>query len=269
MLRNFFLVILTVLVIAACSSTSTRENAGRTTSATQNQTASNYNVQLGLGYLQQGDVQRSKQKLLSAIQQDPNSAPAQGAMGYFAETTGNTAAAENYYRKAVELNPTAGAAQNNYGTYLCRQGHYQEAEQHFLLAVQDPTYLKTAEVYENAGLCAMQIPDNAKAMTYFTKAVTQDPSRAESWLELGQINFQQKNFAQAQQDLTHYMQLTPEPSAEALWLGIRLAREQKDTTTAGRYTLTLQIKYPNSEEYRQLMASPNTPDPKAKKQIYF
>jgi type IV pilus assembly protein PilF len=229
----------------------------------------NTNVQLGLAYLQSGDVQRAKQKLLLAEQQAPQSTESQGAMGYFLESTGNVSEAEVYYRKAIALNLKSGAAQNNYGTFLCRRGRYAEADQHFLLALQDPSYLNTAQVYENAGLCAMRIPDTGKAMGYFTQAITQDPRRATAWLELGRIDYQQKNYLQAQQYFDHYMQLTKDPTSDALWLGAVLARALDNESAAGRYTLMLQIKFPNSDAYNALMKTPKIKNKQQRKQLYY
>lgn len=242
--------------ITACSTTSSpmkdHEEAGGTNVSQSNPTAANYNVQLGVNYLQQGDVQRAKHKLLTAMDQAPDSSQTQAAMGYFMENTGEQLAAEKYYQKAVDLNPQAGSAHYNYGSYLCRQKRYQEADKQFQLAVQDVNYLNTAVAYENAGVCAMQIPDFNKAAGYFQKAVSQDPRRANAFLQLGKINYSQSSFAAAQQNLNQYMQLVTDPSAEALWLGVRLARSQNDNTTAGRYAIMLQTKYPNSDEYKQL-----------------
>lgn len=231
--------------------------------------AADTNVQLGLAYLQSGDVQRAKQKLLLAEQQAPASTESQGAMGYFLESTGNLSQAEAYYRRAVTLNPKSGAAQNNFGTFLCRRGRYTEADQHFLLALQDPSYLNTAQVYENAGLCAMQGRDTNKAMGYFTQAITQDPKRAISWLELGRINYQQKNYSQAQQYLDRYMQLTKEPTANALWLAAVLARALGNENAAGRYTLMLQTRFPTSDAYKALMRTPKLKNTQQKKQLYY
>lgn len=230
--------------------------------------AANANVQLGLAYLQSGDMQRAKQKLLLAEQQAPASTESQGAMGYFLESTGNFSQAEAYYRKALTLNPTSGAAQNNYGTFLCRRGRYAESDQHFLLALQDPSYINTAQVYENAGLCAMQVPDINKAGAYFTQAITQDPKRAMSWLELGRISYQQKNYPQAQQYLEQYMQLIKDPAPNALWLGAVLARALGNETEAGRYTLMLQTRFPSSDAYKALMKTPKLKS-KQKKQLYY
>ncbi len=227
------------------------------------------NVQLGLAYLQSGDVQRAKQKLLLAEQQAPASIESQGAMGYFLESTGNLSQAEAYYRRAVILNPKSGAAQNNYGTFLCRRGNYKEADRHFLLALQDPSYLNTAQVYENAGLCAMQIPDANKAMGYFTQAITQDSKRVISWLELGRLSYQQKNYQQAQQYLNRYMQLTKDPTPNALWLGAVLARALGNGEEAGRYTLMLQTRFPSSAAYKALMKTPKPKNIQKKKQLYY
>ncbi len=232
--------------------------------------ASDANVQLGLAYLQNGDVQRAHQKLLLAEQQAPGSLQAQGAMGYFLESTGNFSSADAYYRRAIALSSKSGAAQNNYGTFLCRRGRYSEADRHFLLALQDPNYLNTAQVNENAGLCAMQIPNSKKAAGYFMQAISQDPKQAISWLELGRINYQAKNYQQAQYYLDHYMQLVKEPTANALWLGAVLARTLGNQTAAARYTLMLQTRFPNSDAYKALIRTPKRKAQQKKdKQLYF
>jgi type IV pilus assembly protein PilF len=258
---------LLLIALSACTSNTSAPEVAANNIAVPNTTAAGYNVQLGVGYLQQGDVQRAKQKLLLAQAQAPDSAQVQDAMGYFHENTGDNQAAATSYLQAINLDPKSGAAQNNYGAFLCRTGHYQESVQHFLLAVQDPNYLNTAEAYENAGLCAMQIPDVTNAQNYFLQAVQHDPRRANSYLELAQITFDQNNLAQAQQYFNQYAALTPNMGPEGLWLGIRLARQANDNTTAGRYVLTLQSKYPSSKEYKQLMAAPK-PKTQTKQLMY-
>jgi len=245
--------------LTACTTTSTSNQVVSSETATSadqtNPTAANYNVQLGVNYLQQGDVQRAKRKLLLAMDQAPDSPQAQDAMGYYLSSTGDTSSAEKFYLKAIQLNPQAGSTHNNYGTYLCSIKRYQDADKQFMLAVKDPKYINTAGAYENAGLCALQIPDYPKAASYFEKAILQDPHRDNSYLQLSQINFKQNNYAKAQQYLVQYMQLNNDPSAEALWLGVRLARIANDNETAGRYAMMLQTKYPTSTESKQLRAS--------------
>jgi type IV pilus assembly protein PilF len=146
--------------------------------------AAAYNVQLGLGYLKQGDRPRAKKKLLTALEQEPKSPDVNSAMAYYFEQTSELEQAEKYYLKALTLASSAGAQSNNYGAFLCRQGDYKKAEYYFLKAVNDLHYVHTAGAYENAGLCALSVPNPEKAKLYFTKALNQDPTRAVSLDEL-------------------------------------------------------------------------------------
>lgn len=146
--------------------------------------AASYNVQLGLAYLKQGDRPRAKKKLLTAFEQEPTSPDVNSALAYFFEQTKELEQAEKYYLKAIALTGSGGAQLNNYGAFLCRQGDYNKADKYFLKAVNDLQYIHTAGAYENAGLCALSVPNEEKAMFYFTKALNQDPSRKVSLYEL-------------------------------------------------------------------------------------
>ena len=146
--------------------------------------AATYNMQLGLGYLKQGDRPRAKKKLLTALEQEPKSPDINAAMAYYFEQTNEMEEAKKYYLKAISLSSNSGAQLNNYGTFLCRQAQYIKAESYFLNAVKDSQYIHTAGAFENAGLCVLAIPNTEKAKLYFTKALNQDPSLRESFYEL-------------------------------------------------------------------------------------
>ena len=169
--------------------------------------ASAYNIQLGMGYLKQGDSPRAKRKFLTALQQAPDSPDVNGAIAYYFEKTGDITEAKKYYHKAMSLAPTSGSQLNNYGTFLCRTGQFAQSEVYFLKAVKDEKYVNTAGAYENAGLCAEAIPDYAKAETYFLKALEQDSRRSQSLYELASIEIKQNqeekalDYLQKHQDL--------------------------------------------------------------------
>ncbi len=146
----------------------------------QKQEAAWYNTQLGLAYLNQGDREMAKRKLLLAVVQDPNSPAVNTSMAYLMEKMGNIEKADYFYRKAMQLTPGQGAQLNNYGAFLCRLARYQQAEHYFLLAVKDPQYEHTAAAYENAGLCVMAMPNYQKAKHYFEMALAEDPARIQS-----------------------------------------------------------------------------------------
>lgn len=169
--------------------------------------AVSYNIQLGMGYLRQGDAPRAKRKFLNAIELGPNSSDANGAMAYFLEKTGDIKEATAYYRKALALAPNSGAQLNNYGTFLCRAGKYKEAEAYFLKSVQDSSYVNSAGAWENAGLCATGIPDYVKAETYFLRALGQDSHRRQSLAELVSIELKKDNSEKALAYLNKYQEI--------------------------------------------------------------
>lgn len=183
-LKAFYLLLITACLFLQACTTHTDESDKSSIKKPNLGKAAAYNVQLGLGYLKQGDRPRAKKKLLTALEQEPKSPDVNSAMAYYFEQTNELDQAEKYYLKALSLTANGGAQLNNYGAFLCRQEEYQKAEQYFLKAVNDLQYVNTAAAYENAGLCALSVPNNEKAKLYFTKAINQDPSRKDSFYEL-------------------------------------------------------------------------------------
>ena len=192
----FSLLILTAILLQSCQHNDFKEEEV-SNPKTNLSKAATYNVQLGLGYLKQGDRPRAKRKLLTAIKQAPNSPDVNSAMAYYFEQSNEMEKAKKYYLKAIDLSSSSGAQLNNYGTFLCRIGDYTHAEPYFLKAVKDEQYIHTSGAYENAGLCALEVPDVAKAKQYFTLALNHDPSRRESLLELVKLAQKKGNAAEA------------------------------------------------------------------------
>ena len=209
--------------------------------------ASAYNTQLGLAYLKQGDRARAKRKLFLALKQAPDSPNANAAMAYFMEKSGEMSEAKKYYKKAMAINPGSGAQLNNYGAFLCRNAQYKQADAYFLKAVNDKKYEHTAGAYENAGLCAMAIPDPAKAMTYFAKALEQDPSRAESLYELVQLEMKQNHNNEALSYLQKYPDLCLHDKT-LLTLAVDVAHKAGKTELEANYQTRLQSFSDNTGE---------------------
>ncbi|HHT0591867.1 TPA: type IV pilus biogenesis/stability protein PilW [Legionella anisa] len=193
--KVYLLLVMACLFLQAC--THDEESEKQNFKKPDLSKAASYNVQLGLGYLKQGDRPRAKKKILTALEQEPSSPDVNSAMAYYFEQTKELDQAEKYYSKAISLAKNGGAQLNNYGAFLCRQGDYKKAETYFLKAVNDLKYLNTAAAYENAGLCALSTPNNDKAKQYFAKALNQDPSRKVSFYELLKLEIKANRDAEA------------------------------------------------------------------------
>jgi type IV pilus assembly protein PilF len=194
---KIFSIIFLSLLLSACATQSSVENA----------TAAGYNVQLGLGYLAQNDPVRAKEKLLRARAQAPDSVDAHLALAYYFQTIEHPEAAQLSYAQALKLSPEGGKANNNYAAFLCAQGDYAKALDHFERAVADLYYPQTAAAYENAALCAAQIPQWSLAQEYAQMAMQQDPMRSRIWLKLSTLMAQQGDDVRAKEYLERYNQL--------------------------------------------------------------
>jgi len=195
---NGFILLLFLLMLSSCSSSSSvkAQNDKKALHSEEKkiQTAALINAQLGLLYLEKKDISRAKQKLLLSIEEGPKLPETWYAMGYFLEMTGNLGEAKAHYLKAIQLAPKRGDVLNNYGTYLCRQGDYKNAIIYFMRAAKDPNYLEPAAAYENAGLCALKIPNQTLAADYFRSALVQDPNRLLASRELTKLNKHRDSF---------------------------------------------------------------------------
>ncbi len=149
-----------------------------------NPMAAKINVRLGLGYMQEGQIDRAREKLLRALDEAPDLADAQLAMGYFLLELHEIDQARPYYQKALKLAPDLPEVQNNYGVYLCRTGQPKASIEYFLSAASNPHYLHPESAYENAGVCALKIPDKRRAKGYFRKAHRYTHQTMQSLLEI-------------------------------------------------------------------------------------
>lgn len=246
------MLLVVVISSVACSSAHKNDSQSGQTSDLENKAdykqAALLNIELGQTYLEQGQVSRAKKKLLHAVVLAPNLPEAHSSLGYFFETVGDNQMADKYHRKAISLGKEQGLFHNNYGIFLCDQNKYQEADKEFTLAVKDYNYSKTAEAYENAGLCALKAGDQVKAETNFNFAVRYDPKQVASLLELADLSFKKGEFVQAQ-DYLNKLKSQVEPSARILWLAIQIAKKNNDPDSIASNSLLLKNKFANSPEY--------------------
>jgi type IV pilus assembly protein PilF len=222
--KKIILSILMVSALAGCKSTFSNNGAERRDAGNQ-QTAfdeasdmptprpksevAKINAQLGLAYLEQKNVQRAKLKLLLAMKQSPESPEPWYSMAYFLEATGNKSEARRHYLKAVQLAPLRGDVHNNYGTFLCHEGQYQESIKHFVIAANIPDYLDPAAAFENAGLCALKMSAYQQASGYFKQALARDPARTFSLLKLATVEAKLGHQEKARELLSQYLLISP------------------------------------------------------------
>lgn len=210
------------------------------------------NIEMGQAYLSQGLVSRAKQKFVHALELQPKLPEAHSAIGYFYETVGDLEEAEKHHTLAISYGTGKGRFYNNYGTFLCRQKRYKEADRAFNNALKDKQYIKTAEVLENAGLCALEQENNPKAYEYLKNAVKNDPKRSTACLELANIELKNDNPKSAVYYVKMFKQ-NREASARSLYIAIRAYQKLKLEDELASALLQLKSMFPDSKEYKEIL----------------
>ena len=110
---------LMILTMALSVSACVTEVTGRQAPEADPQAAANSNMQLGIGYLRQGNLPAAQEKLEKAVEQDPKLVEAHLALGLVYERLDDRAESEESYKRAVQIAPEDPDALNAYAAFLC------------------------------------------------------------------------------------------------------------------------------------------------------
>jgi len=212
------------------------------------------NIQLGVGYIRNGEYERAKEKLARAIELDPRSADAYNAYGLLFDVQGETALAEKNYQRALSLDSGFTKGRNNYGAFLFAQERYRDAIKQLEIASEDVFYRARSGVFENLGICYLRIGLIAKAETALNRAISLNPRQPRALLELADMEYGRQHFVEANALFKRYTDVSSHGS-RSLWLGIQLARKYGREDEEASYSLMLKNFFPASEEYKQYLAT--------------
>ena len=234
--------VLTLLLLTACASKQQKEKA---------HDAAVYNVQLGLAYMSQGDLERAKDKLDRALAQDSDNADVHSARATLFARLNQKDKADEEFRAALRLAPHDPRMVNNYAVYLCQNGRYDEGVKRFLEAAHNPLYPTPEAAYTNAGVCQRAAKRDEEARANFTRALQLKPNFAEGQFQLANLQFEHGEFAPARAGIDGFIGAY-NATADLLLLGVRVARAQGDRVGAQHYARKLQLDFPGTDQARAL-----------------
>jgi len=208
--------------------------------------AENY-VQLGLGYLRRGDRQRSRANLLKALERDDESADAHNGLALLFQLEDENVLAEEHFKKAIDFEPELTRVRNNYGVFLFRQKRYEDAEKQFLIASEDISYSRRANIFLSIGQIAKLLSKPEEAKQAWEKAIKLNPKLPSPFLELAEVYFKEGDYPKTKRYLEHYETLS-KPSPRALWLAVRLEHAFGNKDGVASKAMALKNMFPYSEE---------------------
>lgn len=237
------------LALSGCVTTSDQPQRAKDPNA-----ARDAYIQLGLGYLQEGETESAKAPLSEALKIDPRSASANIALAMVFQREGEYASADKHFRAAQASDPTNPRILNNYGVFLLGQERYPEALSTFQQAAQDNLYAERSRVFENLGLTYARMGDAEGAKASFERALRLNSRQPLALLEMAKLEFAAQNYVPAWDYYRSFTEYSGQ-DAESLWLGVQLARRFEDHNRAASYALQLRRLYPASAQAKALEVS--------------
>ena len=233
-------IILGVLGVTACSSQGKK-------SGPDLKKASMINVQLGSAYLRQDKVALAKTKLEKALQQDADNALAHSTMALLLEVVGQHENIIDHYEEAISLDPADSDIKNNFGTYLCNQKRYEEAQKYFNIAINDPYYKTPSVALINAGQCALKTGKYKKAEAFLRKALRTNPKSLSALYAMASLGLRSQRYLMSRAYIQRY-HLNSKPSAKSLWLQIKVEKSLGDRKEMRKLIEQMNKKFPDSDE---------------------
>lgn len=247
---RFFAVFAVGLSLVACVTTTD----SRFTKKESPQKAEESYVALGLGYLNAGDLKLARIKLDRALELEPDSAPANAAMGLYWQRRDESHMAEQFFKKSLDEDSDYVAAHYYYGRFLMTQKRGEEALEHLQIAAQDVEYNGRIQANEDLGLCYSQMKRRKDAYDAFGKAWKLNPDSTVATLNLAILYLEDKDIDQSNRwyqrfERTIQIHNVPQSSA-SLWVGIQLSRALKDKNREYSYAKLLKQNFSKSAEYK-------------------
>ena len=211
-------------------------------------------TELAAAFYQAGYMAVALEETRIALESDSDYYQAYSVRGLVHAHLKENAKAEEDFRKALKIAPKNPEVNNNYGWFLCDTGQARQSISYFLNALKDPLYDTPDVAYFNAGACAVKAGDLDGALGYLLNSLRLARGAAPGTrYQLANLFYLRGNLDEAKIYLNEAMKAMDNPSAEALWLGVRLERKLGNKAGEGNYAAQLRSRHPTSLEYQAFL----------------
>ena len=208
-------------------------------------------TELASVYYERGSMGIALDELRQATAADSSYAPAYGLFGLVYTELRETALAQESYERALRLSPNDPEINHYYGNFLCQNGREKDGLRYFMQAVKNPLYAAPWRSYSAAGLCSLRLNNTKDAEDFFQRALKLDPDEPAALLKLGAIRYRQGSVEEARKLVARHNKLVS-PTAESLWLALRIERRLGERVAEQSYANQLRRRFPGSPEYQSL-----------------
>ncbi len=246
-----------VLLVAGCAGSGTAPEAPTMDTGTivgevgDPRNRAKLHTELGALYFSRGSMGVALEELRTAVAADPTYALAHSMFGLVYMDLKEYQLAEQSFDRALKLSPNDPDINHNYGWFLCQTKREQASIKFFLQAIRNPLYQSPYRSYSAAGECALKGNDLKGAEDLLGRALKLEPDDTQSLLKMGHIRYRQGNMDEARRLVARHNKLTT-PSAESLWLALRVERKLGERVAENAFATQLRRRFPGSAEYQAM-----------------
>ena len=211
-------------------------------------------TQLAVEYSRAGDLKVALDSADQAIAADQGYVPGHLMRANVLQQLKVDGEAERSYQRALSLAPGNPEANNNYGWFLCLHGQENESLAYFRRALTDPLYESPQTARLNLGVCLAKLGRKAEANDQFLAALQAAPGFAGALTELARLYLEQGNGKLAGLYLDRLARSGVPLSADALLLGVGIARLNGDSDRERQFIGQLTSRFPDARETQQLFS---------------
>ena len=165
-------------------------------------------TELGMAYLERGNLSRAMLALDRALERRPDDAAALQAMAIVLQRQGESQQAETMFQRALETAPDSGRTRNNYAAFLYEQGRLAPACEQLEIAARDTRYANRAQLFANLGQCQWELGETEQARHSLARAHSLDPRYPRGYLTMAELELEQGDLINARQQLERFINLT-------------------------------------------------------------
>ena len=255
---------LLALFTAACTTTSTetrspagagaappppaRERATNADEAADNARRARTRLELAAAYFSRGQVDVAAEEIKRALASDPNNAAAYNLRGLIQAAQNDDAAAEESFRRSIQLDARGAEAMSNYGWFLCQRKRYAEATAQFDAALAIPTYREQPRTLLAKGVCLAFDKRYADAEAVLTRAQQFDPGNPAIATNLAEVLYRLGQYPRARDTIRRVNAMAGVANAQTLWLAARIERRLGNNPAVADLGARLTSQFPDSPE---------------------
>jgi type IV pilus assembly protein PilF len=206
-------------------------------------------VKMAEEYYKRGQTEVAFRRAQQAIAADESYPRAHIWLAFLLDALRQPGEAGKHYQRGVELAPNNPDILTAYASFLCRERKHAEADAYFKKALASPIYTTPWIAMTNAGNCAAEAGDSAKAETYYRSAIQANARFSDPLVKLGELAMKRGDAKAAKDYIDSYFKpetarTNPSVSYTALGIGAQAERKLGNQQRAAYYEKALQAGRP-------------------------